>query len=864
MAFVDIEWLKDWVDTPEDLDASTLASDLVKVGLEEETIHSSGVSGPVVLGKVVSIKPEEQKNGKVINYCRVDVGTFNDTENDDAKELVAGSRGIICGAHNFKEDDHVVVALPGAILPGDFEIAARKTYGHISNGMICSARELGLGTEHDGIIVLEESTYPDALKVGLGEDIKDALGLSGEILEINITPDRGYCFSYRGVAREYALSTKRRFTDLVLEYDNLANDISKNDTTDVLLEDDAPINGVLGCTHFVAVALSGVDPNAQTPDWMQKRLQSAGQRSISLPVDITNYVMLHFGQPLHAYDADEVVLPIVVRRAKTGEQIKTLDAKMRDLSAEDLLITDSSSGKGARAIGVAGVMGGFETEVTAKTTRILLESAYFEPVSISRSARFHKLPSEASKRFERGVDTNLQAASALFAAKLLEELAGAKIESFKVSTVDDTTKKSPIYVNHNEFSRLTGVSFEQKVIDDILQEIGCKIEKNVADGNAPEKFDLAVMPPTWRPDLTIPADLAEECIRIYGYDKLGSVLPLAKRVESKQFAKTERNISARERVSNSLVARGFTEVLSYPFVESGSFEILNPLAGNRPFLRETLLETLLETASLNVRRSNVGINIFEVGRVFRARANSGIPPLDGIKNLSKAELGQIAKSLPDQPYHLAGVIAQSNEDTCWAKAINEAQIIIREIIGQGDFELKVIPYPETVDGKTFYVGGNKFHPTRCALLQVNNSSVGVAGELEHGFSNGLNLPKRASAFEVNLDSLSKFISPSPFKARPVSLAPIAREDYAFVVDENILADTIEAIIRKAITEVRPGIAESVSLFDMFTGGNVANGKKSLSFAVTLRGAQTLSHEDISLVRENIIQRVRESGGELRA
>lgn len=424
MAFVSIEWLRRWTEVPADTSASQLAKDLVKVGLEEEAIHTSGVTGPLVCGRVASMVPETASNGKTVNYCRVDVGEeFNDAPGTGKEPSDIPSRSIICGAHNFKEGDHVVVSLPGAVLPGDFAIATRKTYGHISDGMICSARELGLGEEFDGIIVLEDYLGERGVEIPApGTDMLPILGLNQELLEINITPDRGYCFSMRGVGREYSHSTGAKFTDWGLA-ENLKNGLpAANDSGfPVEIEDAAPIRGHVGCDRFVARIVRGLNPSAPTPQWMVARLESAGMRSISLPVDVTNYVMLDLGQPMHAYDLDKVTGPIVVRRARKGEQHTTLDDVERTLDAEDLLITDCQGGHGARVLGIAGVMGGAETEMTETSTNVLLEAAHFDAVSVARSARRHKLPSEASKRFERGSDPELPPVAAQYAAELLVE-----------------------------------------------------------------------------------------------------------------------------------------------------------------------------------------------------------------------------------------------------------------------------------------------------------------------------------------------------------------------------------------------------------------------------------------------------------
>ena len=424
MPMIDIDWLKDHVEVPEGLTYEQLAKDLVKVGLEEEEIHSSQVTGPIVVGYVVDATPEPQKNGKTINWCHVDCGDeWNETDEDGNKV----PRGIICGAPNMKAGEKVVVTLPGAVLPGDFKIEPRKTYGHISNGMCASERELGLGDNHNGIILLRQYGFSEAEYEALkpGQDAMHLLHLDQPLLEINITPDRGYTLSYRGVAREYHHSTGAAYTDPAVALNEKAPEPADYQPgtpvdIDVEIDDNNPIHGVPGCDRYYARIVKDFNPNAHTPNWMRRRLIRAGMRSISLAVDVTNYVMLDLGQPMHAYDLDKLEGPIVVRRANEGEKLTTLDGKEHDLSVEDLLITDSPNGeRGSRILGLAGVMGGLYGEVTADTKNILLEAAHFDQVTIARSARRHKIPSETSRRFERGVDTALQPAATQMAAELM-------------------------------------------------------------------------------------------------------------------------------------------------------------------------------------------------------------------------------------------------------------------------------------------------------------------------------------------------------------------------------------------------------------------------------------------------------------
>src|SRR5699024_1969688 len=359
MPRIPLTWLAEHTALPEGTSAESVAAALVSVGLEEEGIFGAQVTGPLVVGRVLELVGEPQKNGKTINWVRVDVGPEHNEDADNPKDPQPGqerpSRGIVCGAHNFAPGDLVVVSLPGTVLPGDFAIAARKTYGHVSDGMICSGEELGLGPDpagEDGIIVLGRG-HGAGLTAEPGDDAIALLGLADEVVEINVTPDRGYCFSLRGVAREYSHSTGAAYTDPVAE---IPLPESAGGGVEIRLQDDAPLRGGEGCSRFVAVGVTGVDPTAQTPRWMARRLPQGGMRPISLSVDVTTSVMRDLGQPLHAYDAQTLVAASVVRRARAGEELTTRDDVARTLDPEDLLITDSEGGDGARVLGLAGVM----------------------------------------------------------------------------------------------------------------------------------------------------------------------------------------------------------------------------------------------------------------------------------------------------------------------------------------------------------------------------------------------------------------------------------------------------------------------------------------------------------------------------
>lgn len=863
MAFVSIEWLRRWTEVPADTSASQLAKDLVKVGLEEEAIHTSGVTGPLVCGRVASMVPETASNGKTVNYCRVDVGEeFNDAPGTGKEPSDIPSRSIICGAHNFKEGDHVVVSLPGAVLPGDFAIATRKTYGHISDGMICSARELGLGEEFDGIIVLEQYLGERGVEIPApGTDMLPILGLNQELLEINITPDRGYCFSMRGVGREYSHSTGAKFTDWGLA-ENLKNGLpAANDSGfPVEIEDAAPIRGHVGCDRFVARIVRGLNPSAPTPQWMVARLESAGMRSISLPVDVTNYVMLDLGQPMHAYDLDKVTGPIVVRRARQGEQHTTLDDVERTLDAEDLLITDCQGGHGTRVLGIAGVMGGAETEMTETSTNVLLEAAHFDAVSVARSARRHKLPSEASKRFERGSDPELPPVAAQYAAELLMEYGGGTIDA-GVTDVNNVTPQPTVTLPFAAATQLVGVDYAPERVEELLRAIGCDVTKSSDD-------TFAVVPPSWRPDLVGgPAHLIEEIARLDGYDKIPSVVPVGPaKIGNPAPLRTRRE------VSDTLAEAGLTEVMTYPFLGNehdlmglpaddprrDTVKLANPLADDAPALRSSLLDTLLNTASRNVSRGNPRVAIFELDQV--ASAQGVVPaPIPGVEEKPSDEVMQALRAgVPKQPWHVAAVLAgnameASPHDAArawdWADAI---ELAIRVAVSQG---LAVRPEALGAGGQATVAA--PFHPGRVAQIRVGaltgGKVLGYAGELHPKVCQNFGLPPRTCAFELDLDAIEKVRPKDAFQLRPVSTFPAAKEDLAFVVKQDVPA----LKVYNAIAKAGEGLVEELRLFDVFENvEQLGEGRKSLAFALRLRAADhTLSPQEIKETRNRIIKKV---------
>ena len=861
MPMVDIDWLKDHVDVPENLTYEQLAKDLVRVGLEEEEIHTSQVTGPIVVGYVVDATAEPQKNGKTINWCHVDVGEkYNDVDEKGNKV----PRGIICGAPNMAAGEKVVVTLPGAVLPGDFKIEPRKTYGHISNGMCASERELGLGDSHNGIILLREYGFTkaeyDALKPG--DDAMELLHLNKPVLEINITPDRGYAFSYRGVAREYHHSTGATYTDPAIALNEQASKVMdseghKSSDIEVSIEDTNPIHGVPGCDRYYVRAVHDFNASSQSPRWMQRRLTRAGMRGISLAVDVTNYVMLDLGQPLHAYDLDKIEGPIVVRRARSGEHLTTLDGKDRELHVEDLVICDSPRGNhGSRVLGLAGVMGGMYGEVTNETKNVLIEAAHFDPVSIARTARRHKIPSEASRRFERGVDTELQPAAAQMASNLLEKFANAKPSSSPLD-LNNTQPRNVIVFKADEVNRVAGLDVDLNKISDILTDIGCSV---AGGGNG----SFSVLPPTWRPDLNEPCDLVEEIARLVGYDEIPVKVP-AVPVTGRTGLTAEQ--ATRRAIAYELAETGLVESLSYPFVgeedikafrqdvdeiSKVSVRIANPLAGDRPWLRRSVLMTLAGTVRRNLRRGLENISMYELGHVYFNDPDApAIPALPGSVRPSNAELAALDAGLPDQPLHVAALLTGHAEETGWLGTHRDVDwsdaVEALERVGKRIGVRFVLEQFKAADAPV------SWHPGRsakvCVIAEDSSSvNIGTVGELHPHVCEALDLPKHSAAFELDLTALFSNMLMKPVQAKPISTFPPVKQDFAFTAPISLQAKTLQDAIEKSAGD----LLESVELFDVYEGEQLGEGLRSLAYSVTFRATdRTLSGEEMEEVREAI-------------
>ena len=815
--------------------AADMDSGFVRVGFETEGYAAVPEStGPLVIGQVVEIEELTQFK-KPIRYCQVNVGQANGTG-----EL----QGIICGARNFRLNDYVVVALPGSELPGGFKIAARETYDHISNGMMCSGAELGLGAQANGIIVLG-----DEVADKVGEDARSIIGLHDTDFDVNITPDRGYALSARGLSREIASAFDLEFADIAQDPSAAGIDTSAVPEAQGSLID-VTVAPETKAQRFGLRKVSGIEPQARTPFWLERELMLCGQRSVNLPTDITNYVMLLLGAPMHAFDANVIQGNLVVRNAAEGEKFETLDHVKRELSAEDVVIRDDN---GIQSL--AGVMGGTTSEISAETTDVVFESAIWDPITVARTSRRHKLSSESSRRFERGVDPAIVEVALDTACALLQQLAGGTIEKGR-TLIGDVAKREPIALRTAKASEYAGVDYSRETVISRLEEVGCTV--------ADEGEQLQVTPATWRTDIAMDVDLVEEILRLEGLEDIPAVLPTPAGGRGLTPAQKRRRA-----IGHGLAYAGYAEVLPAPFVANNTFdvwcldkddarrrtvEVQNPLEADKAILSTTLLPNMLEAIARNVARGRSDLALYGLQQVAFKRAAAS--PMPSVEQRPSAEVvSQLLDTLPEQPLHVATVATGNIEHEgpwgegraySYADAIESARQVARA--AGVDIELEaaqVLPW----------------HPGRCAAVKVAGTDVvlGHAGELHPQVLEALNLPARTCAMELDINAMPL---EEKFPAPVLSSFPALHQDIALVVDEDVPAERVRAIVEEGAGE----LIESVELFDIFRGEQLGDGKKSLAFQLLFRAAdRTLTDDEVNEHRMAAAELAKQRlGAEMRA
>jgi phenylalanyl-tRNA synthetase beta chain len=797
-----LSWIKEFVEIPASVTADQISDGLIRVGFEVEEIIKQGadLTGPLKFAKVLSIE-EITEFKKPIRYVGLDCGEGE-------------TRYVICGATNFAVGDLVVAALPGAILPGEFKISARETYGKTSNGMICSGRELGISDDHAGILVFAEG------EVTIGADAIDVLQINDVIFDVAVNPDRGYALSIRGIAREVAGSLDLKFTDPVNALRGLKFAETGKGVT-------AKIGEKSSASVFYVRTLSNFDPKATTPIWMRRRIEKMGMRSISLVVDVTNYVMLELGQPLHAFDKSKIKGGLTIKLAGKAQKFKTLDGVERTLDPNDLMVCDDE-----QPLALAGTMGGLSSEISETTTDIALEAVHFCEVCIAKNSRRHKLSSEASRRLERSVDPSL----AEFASARFVQLLTAHSSAKHVATVVDG---EPIYaplvtIDPAYVSKTLGFDIPAKKVAEVLRVIGCDVDEK----------SFTIDPPSWRADLLTAADFTEEVARMIGYDKIPSVLP--PRPLHATLTPTQKR---RRAVATMLASRGLAEVQTFPFTNqatidsmgfvgerAATYKVANPMSEEFPLMRVHLVPGLIEVAQRNISRGAKDFAIFEMGSIFRSdqKLVPAISP-DLSKRPSKTIIDEIFASVPPQGYHVAGLLVGKTENENWqgkARSYNwqDAISYAQDVLALCNLEWTVARSDLA-----------PWHPGRCAELIVNGKAVAHAGELHPRIVSAYGLPERSVAFAVALSAL-----PDSALVRPTTVGtmPAAVQDVALIVESNVSAADIEGALRAGAGD----LLESITLFDRYD--KIGDGKISLAFTLVFRAQdRTLTGEEVSAMRE---------------
>lgn len=799
---VSIKWLKDYIDfteTPEQL-----ADKLTMAGIPVENVVDPGEGlEKVVTGRIEKLEPHQ--NSDHLQICTMNVGL--------AENII-----IVTGAQNVAEGQVVPVAMVGAHLPNGMKISKGKLRGVASNGMLCSAQELKLDLEKlpeeqkTGIFILPSDTP-------VGIPAKDVLGLNDVVLEFELTANRADCFSVFGLVREIAAITgnKPHFPEIkVNEDDNTKlNDIFSVEIADPDL-----------CSRFSTRMLKNVKIGP-SPEWMQQRLEGAGIRSINNVVDVTNFVMIELGHPMHAYDYDKITgKKLIARRAIEGEELHTLDDTSRKAKGKMLVIADSE-----KAAGLAGIMGGFETEITDTTTTVVLESADFYGPCIRRTARACGLSSEASGRFERGVDSETTIKALDRAAQLLQEMGACTVCEGIVDVYPNPKQANYVTFTPEQINNHLGTNIAKDVMLNIITSVGFDVTKD-------ENDEITVKVPSWRNDVTCMADISEEIARLHGFDKIKSTLPNGVSMQGTQSAKQ----TFIDKVKASLSSQELYETISFALTNEETFNklnipqdsplrkavpIMNPLSDEYPLVRTTLLSSIFDNLARNLARKNDDVALFEVGSVFFPKA---LPVTE----------------LPDEVVKIAGAITGRRNAQGWNQTNDmvdfyDAKGIIEELLAN----LRVTRY--TVETGTHYA----MHPGKTALFKKGRDVIATVGEVHPAVLSAYGITKPVYIFELDATTVMKYMA-KDLKYKALPKYPATSRDLAMLVDVDVNAADIE----KAMTKAAGQNLTQITLFDVYTGKQVEEGKKSLAFSLTFQSNdKTLTDAEIDPAIEKIVAKL---------
>jgi len=773
------QWLRSWVNPSLTSDELSYLLTMAGLEVEEVTAAAPAFSG-VVVAEVKEVTAHE--NADRLRVTQVDVGSG---------ELVQ----IVCGAPNVAVGLKVPCALPGAVLPGDFKIKPAKMRGVASNGMLCSGKELGVPDDVDGLMVLPADAT-------VGQPIREYLSLDDALFTLKITPNRADCLSLRGVAREVSALTGAELNPVAIH--------------PIMPEHDSflpvTIEAPAACGRYVGRVISGVNAAANTPDWMKRRLERSGLRSISAVVDITNYILLEQGQPMHAFDAAQVHGGIHVRMARAAEELVCLNEKTVKLDPSFLVIADAE-----KALAIAGIMGGVESSVTPQSQDIFLESAFFAPDVIAGKSRILGFGSDASYRYERGVDSKLQHAAIERATQLVLEICGGSAGPVK-EVLGDLPREAVVRVRTDRVNRVLGSKLTSDTIGGIMRRLG---------------FDCAALPggfavtaPSFRFDIAIEEDLIEEIARVHGYDAIGSDVPRA----GMQMLPLPQDRLPRNLLRRKIAARDYQEIISYAFVDerwekdfaanTDPVRLINPIASQMSVMRSTLIGGLLDVLSGNINRKQSRVRVFEIARVFQKRAER-----------------------VDQPEKLALL--------AWGSRLPEQWGVKGEKVDFFDLkaDVEALFYPLSAEYRK--ASHPAMHPGRCAEVVLNGQVVGVIGELHPQWVQAYDLPSAPVLCEIMLSALTNI---AHIHAKPVSKFQPVRRDLALVVDESVEVAAMLATFAEAST----ALVSSVGLFDVYRGAGVEDGKKSLAFSVMLQDAtKTLTDEEVEQTVSALLKAVTE-------
>lgn len=776
------KWLRSLVNPP--LDSDALGHLLTMAGLEVEEAEQVAPSfTSVVVARIV--ETEKHPNADKLKVCKVDVGQG---------ELLQ----IVCGAPNAAAGMLVPCAKVGAVLPGDFAIKAAKLRGVDSYGMLCSARELGLSEDHSGLMEL-----PADLPVG--QDIRAALALDDIRFTIKLTPNRADCLSLTGVAREVAA-----LTDAALRLPGADAVVPTLDARRGIVLD-APE----ACPRYCGRIIRGVDAKAPTPEWMKRRLQHSGVRSISALVDITNYVMLELGQPLHAFDNARLAGSIHVRYARAGEQLLLLNGQTVTPGADTLLIADQ-----ARALALAGIMGGEESGITLATTEVFLESAFFAPTAIAGRARSYGFSSDAAHRFERGVDFELPRLAMERATRLILEICGGEAGPVEEAVSPQHLPARPaVRLRPARVRKLLGIDLDDEAIAALLERVHLAVRR--------EGADLWVTPPSFRFDIEIEEDLVEEVARLHGYDNIPAVAPKGTLLMGEQ-AENRRSVWD---VRQSIAARDYQEVVNFAFVDEAwerdfcanpdPIRLANPIASQMSVMRSSLIPGLAANVVTNRNRQQERVRVFEIGRCFERKADG--EPVSGFR----------------QPLMLAALAAGPAQREQWGAAARKVDFYDVK----GDLEALFAPQRLAFEP----LSHPALHPGRAAAVMLDGRRIGIIGELHPVWVQRYELGAAPVVFEVELDAALSAHQPV-FKE--YSRQPAVVRDLALVVGQELAAATVLALLQEAA----PAIVSDIRLFDVYVGQGIEPEKKSLAFRVLMQDTQrTLEEAEVEQAIEALVR-----------